>query len=183
MFNGLSDQPATLGRYFLTAAYLMVDHDAETFTLWQANPTTRSNLVKVANDESRCGEPQTSQPAANPTGSPTDTASSDKQPASSEAQVGLGTGVIAGIAAGGGVFLIGVGLGLFLFLRWKKRKAVQSLPPPYNPDPAVPPEELYSKYQQGYPQEIQGSQGFYVSELRGQDHHVYEMDGGHHQRR
>ncbi|GKT45017.1 uncharacterized protein ColSpa_05198 [Colletotrichum spaethianum] len=66
LFNGLSDQPATLERYFLTAAYLMVDHDAETFTLWQANPTTRSNLVKVASDGSRCGKPQTSQPAAKP---------------------------------------------------------------------------------------------------------------------
>lgn len=51
LMNGLefqdANQPITLGRYFFTAAYLMVDHDASTFTMWQGAPTTRSNLVPV----------------------------------------------------------------------------------------------------------------------------------------
>ncbi|KAJ8068501.1 hypothetical protein OCU04_004051 [Sclerotinia nivalis] len=36
-----------LGRQFLTAAYLMLNQDAETFTLWQANPTENEDLVAV----------------------------------------------------------------------------------------------------------------------------------------
>ncbi|KAL2280627.1 hypothetical protein FJTKL_12344 [Diaporthe vaccinii] len=40
-----TDQPPTLGRYFLTAAYLMVNHDSNTFTMWQGNPSSSSNLV------------------------------------------------------------------------------------------------------------------------------------------
>ncbi|KAI1452190.1 acid protease [Annulohypoxylon moriforme] len=44
---------AILGRYFLTAAYLMVDLDENTFTLWQARPTSDSKLV--GRDGSDCG--------------------------------------------------------------------------------------------------------------------------------
>ncbi|KAI1204291.1 aspartic peptidase domain-containing protein [Annulohypoxylon truncatum] len=49
-----SSKTATLGRYFLTSAYLMVDLDANSFTLWQANPTTDSKLVGVGN--TGCGD-------------------------------------------------------------------------------------------------------------------------------
>lgn len=42
-----ADKTPTLGRYFLTSAYLMVNHDANKFTLWQANPTDQSDLVPV----------------------------------------------------------------------------------------------------------------------------------------
>ncbi|CAJ2503101.1 Uu.00g104950.m01.CDS01 [Anthostomella pinea] len=55
LINGLVDQPATLGRYFLTAAYLMVDLDANSFTLWQANPASGSTLVSVTGAEAQCG--------------------------------------------------------------------------------------------------------------------------------
>lgn len=53
LFNGIDEpvQPATLGRYFLTSAYLMVNQDAETFTLWQANPSTATQLVPVLNEK------------------------------------------------------------------------------------------------------------------------------------
>ncbi|KAK0724411.1 hypothetical protein B0H67DRAFT_680020 [Lasiosphaeris hirsuta] len=40
-------QLPTLGRYFLTGAYLMFNHDAEEFTLWQANPSERTSLTPV----------------------------------------------------------------------------------------------------------------------------------------
>ncbi|RGP68844.1 peptidase aspartic [Fusarium sporotrichioides] len=58
LMNGVANQPATLGRYFLTAAYLMVNHDAGTFTLWQGNPTQRSKLVKVFDQDTadKCGK-------------------------------------------------------------------------------------------------------------------------------
>nr|XP_036577380.1 uncharacterized protein CTRU02_12613 [Colletotrichum truncatum]KAF6784351.1 hypothetical protein CTRU02_12613 [Colletotrichum truncatum] len=185
LFSGLSDQPATLGRYFLTAAYLMVDHDAETFTLWQANPTTRSSLVKITGDKSNCGKPQTSRIAIYPTSTATAGPNNDNQPVSAGAQTGLSTGVIAGIAIGGAAALAAVGLGIFFYLRARERKAIQPSPPPYEPDPPAPmTQETWPKY--NYTQgthEVQGSHGYYVNELRGQDHFVYEMDGGNGQRR
>lgn len=56
LISGIDEQPATLGRYFLTAAYLMVDQDSDRFTLWQANPSTNSRLVPIpsASIESDC---------------------------------------------------------------------------------------------------------------------------------
>ncbi|KAI1088798.1 acid protease [Rostrohypoxylon terebratum] len=46
----LTNSICTLGRYFLTAAYLMIDLDANNFTIWQANPTSDSKLVGVGNN-------------------------------------------------------------------------------------------------------------------------------------
>jgi len=64
LMKGLSDQPATFGRYLFTAAYLMVDHDKKSFSMWQASPSTKTSLVpsskKVARDcggVDRSGEP------------------------------------------------------------------------------------------------------------------------------
>ncbi|KAJ0370495.1 hypothetical protein COL26b_010065 [Colletotrichum chrysophilum] len=186
LISGLSDQPATLGRYFLTAAYLMVDHDSETFTMWQANPTTRSSLVKVTSDKSNCGKPQTSRVAVFPTSTATSGSDASGGSSSSGDQSGLSTGAIAGIAVGGVAGLAAVGLGIFCFLRAKKRKAVPSMPPPYNPEyTTAMAQEAWPKYghTQGTSYEVQGSQGYQASELRGQDHFVYEMDEGNSQRR
>lgn len=49
LIGTVTNQPATLGRYFFTAAYLMVDLDANEFTLWQAKPTSDSRLVSRTN--------------------------------------------------------------------------------------------------------------------------------------
>ncbi|KAI8211626.1 hypothetical protein K4K52_010141 [Colletotrichum sp. SAR 10_76] len=186
LISGLSDQPATLGRYFLTAAYLMVDHDSETFTMWQANPTTRSSLVKVTSDKSNCGKPQTSRVAVFPTSTATSGSDASGGSSSSGDQSGLSTGAIAGIAVGGVAGLAAVGLGIFCFLRAKKRKTAPSMPPPYNPEyTTAMAQEAWPKYghTQGASYEVQGSQGYQASELRGQDHFVYEMDEGNSQRR
>jgi hypothetical protein len=40
-----------LGRQFFTSAYLSVNQDANTFTLWQANPTTDINLYPIVDNE------------------------------------------------------------------------------------------------------------------------------------
>ncbi|KAK7990377.1 hypothetical protein PG990_014657 [Apiospora arundinis] len=85
--------PATLGRYFLTAAYLMVDYDAGTFTLWRANPTSSLSLVPVVAEKRAadgCGGdmPGVVQPSA--------TVSSNSE--SGEGDNGrLSSGVIAGL--------------------------------------------------------------------------------------
>ncbi|KAG9506647.1 hypothetical protein J7337_000180 [Fusarium musae] len=51
LITDVEDEPPILGRYFLTAAYLMVSHDAGTFTLWQANATRERSLVRVFDEE------------------------------------------------------------------------------------------------------------------------------------
>ncbi|KAK8104417.1 uncharacterized protein PG998_011450 [Apiospora kogelbergensis] len=117
LFSPLADNgnPATLGRYFLTAAYLMVNHDAGTFTLWRANPTTSSSLVpvvaeKVAADVCGGDAPGLVQPSP--------TAGSDVQ--SGEGSDGrLSSGAIAGIAASVAALAI---LGLAGFFLVRKRR-------------------------------------------------------------
>ncbi|CZR35670.1 uncharacterized protein FPRO_00207 [Fusarium proliferatum ET1] len=51
LITDIEDEPPILGRYFLTAAYLMVNHDAGTFTLWQANATRERSPVRVFDEE------------------------------------------------------------------------------------------------------------------------------------
>lgn len=104
LFNGVADQQRTLGRYFLTAAYLMVNYDANTFTLWQANPSITSQLVPVigksTNSEACTSTAGTAQPSATdtvglPSGSPPSQSGS------------LSGGIVAAIAV---VSVVAVGL-------------------------------------------------------------------------
>jgi hypothetical protein len=39
-----------IGKQFFSSTYLFVDHDAGTFTVWQANSTTDTRLVSVGGD-------------------------------------------------------------------------------------------------------------------------------------
>lgn len=114
LINGLSDQPATLGRYFLTAAYLMVDVDSNTFTLWQANPTRDSKLTPVAVSratESQCGD-DVSSPASN--------GSASNPPQALQEEDSLSGGAIAGIVVGVIAAFTFLGLGIFFYLRWAR---------------------------------------------------------------
>ncbi|KAL9090991.1 MAG: hypothetical protein Q9159_001617 [Coniocarpon cinnabarinum] len=56
LINSFTEQNAydqsILGRAFLSAAYLMVNQDAGTWTLWKANPTDEEDLVPVCNSTS-----------------------------------------------------------------------------------------------------------------------------------
>ncbi|KAI0542327.1 hypothetical protein GGR58DRAFT_497311 [Xylaria digitata] len=85
VFNTVYDNPSTLGCYFPTGAYLMMDHDAGTFTIWQANPTREST-------EGKCGD--TTKPGPSSSGSGPPTASSSN---SSTTPI-LSAGSIAGVA-------------------------------------------------------------------------------------
>ncbi|KAH8666479.1 aspartic peptidase domain-containing protein [Xylariales sp. PMI_506] len=125
LFNVISDQPATLGRYFLTSAYLMVNHDSDTFTLWQANPSSSSELVAVVSEStaSDCAG------VAGATGvvQPGVSASATATPGPVSESKKLSAGPIAGITVGSVIAVIGVGvLGLY-FLRKKKVQSSQSL--------------------------------------------------------
>lgn len=180
--NGVADQPATLGRYFLTAAYLMVNHDAGTFTLWQGNPTQRSKLVQVYDQKTadECGKDGTGivQPTAS--AGPDDevkeaAGQSDASPSSPP------SGAVIGGAVAGAVVLIAVlYLGAFFFLRQKRKTVTKQ-------ESSAPPEYVhYDKA--GFPawppsQEVAGCKPM-PAEAEGQSHFVYELDGdGHGSRR
>ena len=140
LVNAVGNQPATLGRYFLTAAYLMVNHDANTFTLWQANPSSSSNLVRVLDEEaaSQCNDdnsvvqPSNSvvvqpsngvvHPSKVPSATPQDTTGEPPEDEGPAISSGPSVAVIGG-AVGGGVgalVILGV-VGFFILRRWKRR--------------------------------------------------------------
>lgn len=111
LMNGVGDQPATLGRYFFTATYLMVDHDAKSFTMWQANPSTSSKLVPVSReatgDCANSGDSGTDNPGAGDADN-----SSRSKPDS-----GSNVGAIAGGVVGGVAVLVAVAVAYFVFVR------------------------------------------------------------------
>ncbi|KAI1270375.1 aspartic peptidase domain-containing protein [Xylariaceae sp. FL1019] len=108
LINGVVDQPATLGRYFFTAAYLMVNHDENIFTLWRANPSTESKLVPAINRRANSCDNNTAQ---------TDQASF-REP------YHLSKGIIAGITLGSLGLILVLIFAIIFYLRSRKRKAV-----------------------------------------------------------
>lgn len=127
LFNGIGDQKATLGRYFLTAAYLMVNHDSQTFTMWAANPTTSSNLVSVVNQETET-ECSNITGVVQPSGN--DTMSSNT---STTEDATTPVAAIAGGVVGGVIVIAIIGLGIFFFMRRRKRASLLSSNAPQSP--------------------------------------------------
>jgi hypothetical protein len=133
----------------------MINHDANTFTLWQANPSTASDLVTTTFKD-------TADSCTNvaPNGTTTNgPGGSDTTAAPIKTRTGLSPGAAAGIAVGvvAVVALLAV-LGWFMFRRKTRRQGknapeVASSPPP-PPFPAAP----------GY-HEVDGNQ--FKSELDG----------------
>ncbi|KAG4279220.1 hypothetical protein FPRO04_05761 [Fusarium proliferatum] len=123
LITDIEDEPPILGRYFLTAAYLMVNHDAGTFTLWQANATRERSLVKVFDEETgkKCENTRgVIQPSASYTGSASQSSRPDKG-------IGSNSGSPSGAVIGGAVVgavagAVLIGLGITYFLIRKKRK-------------------------------------------------------------
>ncbi|KAH6977349.1 aspartic peptidase domain-containing protein [Ilyonectria sp. MPI-CAGE-AT-0026] len=176
LINGVASQPATLGRYFFTSAYLMVNHDANTFTLWQGNPSKKSSLVRVFDEETaeRCSDATAVvQPSATQTTveeeskSTVSTTETDKaEPSSSTSGAVIGGAVAASIV---GVCLIG--LGVFYYIR--RRRPAEVLSTPVQPEHKPPAYYFHSL------QEMPGSMPG-PSEMQGEPHFVYEMDGNLH---
>lgn len=152
-----------LGRQFLTSAYLMLDQDANTFTIWQANPTTNIDLVPIVSDNtlSTCNS---SIPAStSSTSSPAVPASNLPAPINHSE---LKAGAIAGIAIGA-IFAVGA-LGFAIFY-WRRRRVVK-----YSSANAFPPQPDYSsKPPHTFPLgEMSGSQ---VPEFQGSSKLFHEM--------
>lgn len=126
-----NDMPI-IGMQFFSAAYLMVDLEAGTFTLWQANATTETNVVPIGGncaEASKSSSSSSSSIAATPTTTKhaysdvaTRTAESSSVSSPQTSPQTLSTGTIAGIVVGGVLFiaLLG-GTCLFLFRRKQRR--------------------------------------------------------------
>jgi hypothetical protein len=97
-----------IGRPFFSAAYIMVDLDAETWTIWQANATTDTRLVSVGGDCAEKPKVNTKPPEITPSGVVATNESTSRgnetadTPATSapvnQASAELKVGAIAGIA-------------------------------------------------------------------------------------
>ncbi|KAJ4865508.1 hypothetical protein T069G_02038 [Trichoderma breve] len=111
--NTTSQTLPNLGRYFLTAAYVLFNRDAKEFTLWQANPTSDEDLVSVNTTSApSSGSDKGGKPTV------TDTAS--------KASSSLSSGAIAGIAIGCAV-IIAISLGILWWCRILRRKSKAGL--------------------------------------------------------
>lgn len=175
LFNGLSDQPATLGRYFLTAAYLMINHDEGTFTMWKANPTNKSTLVSVVDPKAQA----VCQGTLAPGGGPSSGAGSSG--ASSSASTGMSTGTIAGIAGGICALILAVAgflIGWCLKRRQRQGVPIAAQPPSYQHVGAADPyKHGRGPTNQVFVAEVHGSDHYPVAaEVHGNSRYVYEMD-------
>jgi hypothetical protein len=121
-----------IGKQFFSSIYLFVDHDAGTFTVWQANSTSDTRLVSVGGECDTMKTQETSVSSSSAAAQPkaTDTRQTDS-PQTAEPQTApdqdqdsgsLSTGVIAGIAVGAGGSLAVIAIILVTcFVRRKKR--------------------------------------------------------------
>lgn len=130
LMKGIEDEAPTLGRYFLTAAYLMVNHDSGTFTLWKANATEESNPVRVFDEEAgkQCGDKATGviQPSAYRTASASGTSDPEDDSDDSKSKSSPSGAVIGGAVAGAILGAALVGSGVVYMLYQKRTKASKS---------------------------------------------------------
>jgi hypothetical protein len=135
----------SLGKQFLSAAYLMANLDAETFTLWEADATKKGDeeaeLVAVDGEGNELtdfcstaltsGPPQSS-PTKSPTGGSSDSNEQDGEGGEEEQEKdrggeegggkGLSAGAIAGISVGVAVLAVALAIIAFLFARRRRRQ-------------------------------------------------------------
>jgi hypothetical protein len=179
LMNGLSDQPPTLGRYFLTAAYLMVDHDANTFTLWQANPTATSQLVPVlhhrsSSDADSCALNSTSTAGTTGQVGPTTTGVSgaaDGPQSPSQPMKRLSGGIIAAIAVAA---VVAVAFSTLLGLYIRRRKSRQHVQLPEGQSIDSTPDKDKTLFRQTRLYEMPSRTRPY--EVQGSAQMVYELD-------
>lgn len=114
-----NDMPI-LGQAFLTSAYLMVNQDAGTFTLWQSQATLNQSLVGIGPSKT-CAAPTTT--SATVTNLVSSTSSSAPHPNPPGPSL-LSGGATAGTCIGAVVFCALV-LGVILWLRRRSRHRKQ----------------------------------------------------------
>jgi hypothetical protein len=119
MLNSLqasnADDMPMLGMTFLTSAYLSVNHDRGTFSLWQANPTTDKKLIGIGQNSNGCLG------AATNTTSVTSSPSPSHKPSPSP----ISAGAIAGVVVVAAVALTAIVVGCLYMRRKTKRNRVR----------------------------------------------------------
>ncbi|KAE8152930.1 aspartic peptidase domain-containing protein [Aspergillus avenaceus] len=106
-----------LGRQLLSSAYLMLNQDSNTFTLWNAALGKKENLVAINRDNKLVEDYCTTKPMPTSSSAPSPPSSrghDDKLP------VGAIVGIVIGCVLGVGAFATAV----FLVVSWKKRKGI-----------------------------------------------------------
>ncbi|TGO30007.1 hypothetical protein BPAE_0009g00230 [Botrytis paeoniae] len=163
LYGVTSNQPSTLGRYFLTAAYLMVNHDENTFTLWQANPSTATDLVPTISKDTveSCANLTTNGTVVvngtlttEPGASDTTGSSHPATDAKSEEQTGLSHGALVGIAVG--IVSVVAILARVAWCMLRKKKLKQEQRPTevvYQQPPAFVPDSTFAGFH-----EVHGTQ-------------------------
>lgn len=136
----------TLGRYFMTNMYMMVNLDLGEFTIWPAN-TDSNRETLVAIDENGNLVESSSFCA-------TDTTTTDGPPAPTNHSSDMSTGSIVGIAVGCAAALGIFGMGIWWLMRRRKQRNAPRVigttpgaayqaswatpPPPFSNDPNKP---------------------------------------------
>jgi len=136
--GSLADNTPYLGKQFFSQAYLYMDYEANTFTLWNAKPTTETSLVTLGQNCSTA--------VNNATNSQNSPSSSTTATTASSAHLttrhhSLSSGAIAGIAVGAAIGAAVVSIVAVLLVLRKRRKdrletnhREDMSPPPLKPE-------------------------------------------------
>lgn len=143
---------STISVDFFSGAYLTVNLDNSTWSIWTANATTNTNIVTIGDDHCE----QTADPVA-------PVADSESVPPPAEETTGLESGAIAGIAVGGAcAVLLIVGALVLIVLKRRKSRQVAELTKTANQHPSPsdekqPPYYVYPEDPQHMRAEVEGT--------------------------
>ncbi|KXT17102.1 hypothetical protein AC579_2032 [Pseudocercospora musae] len=123
--NVNSNDVPIIGKEFFSSAYMMVDLDASTYTLWQVNDTTESRLVSVGGSCSEHIEVN-SNDTAPLTATATSAGATNTHEAKSEKSLSTGAlvGTVVGSAVGASVM---AAIAVLVIMR-RRRKALEKTP-------------------------------------------------------
>lgn len=129
--SGNEEDVPIIGRPFFSSAYIMVDLDAGTWTLWQANATADTRLVNVGEDCAGRHDVDTSTPTISSPGVvATNGIGSDKNDttdvSANKVSTGMSGGAIAGTVVGAAVGLGVLAAALAIYLLRKKGQTKRS---------------------------------------------------------
>ncbi|CAK7246400.1 MAG: hypothetical protein STHCBS139747_008030 [Sporothrix thermara] len=111
-----------LGRQFLSAAYVMLNQDAGSFTVWQANPTVARDLVAV--DETNAELTACNASSSSSSSSSSSEAAESAAPSTKH----VSPGVIAGAVVGSCIAVAAlVGLAVFFCVRRRRQQRTAAL--------------------------------------------------------
>ncbi|EDN93239.1 hypothetical protein SS1G_09105 [Sclerotinia sclerotiorum 1980 UF-70] len=150
LYGVTSNQPSTLGRYFLTAAYLMINHDENTFTLWQANPSTATDLVPTISKDTAesCANVTTNGTVVvngTVTTEPGTSSSTTAATTNTNTQTGLSPGALAGIVVGI-LAVVAIIAGICLYMFRKKKQSPRNSEVALAPIPAFVPDSTFAGF-------------------------------------